>query len=340
MGIGGERKLLKMPTRQDTGIDLQIERMLSGDKLALAKVITIVENQSELTPAIMSKIYPHTGKSYQIGFTGPPGAGKSTLVDRIIPLFRERNYSLGIVAVDPSSPFSGGAVLGDRIRMQQHCLDDGVFIRSLGTRGDQGGLSRTTKGIIQLFDASGKDFVFIETVGVGQTELSVRDIADTTIVVLVPESGDAIQTMKAGLMEIADIFVVNKSDRDGAEAILTELRLMTHLGEKKGGWEIPILLTQASKDVGIAELFQQIERHRAFLQESKELSQVRIEQRQRELVEILVNEFERRLLDLAKKDYLGKYFEEMEKSGLSPYDVAAQIFRNKELLSWLFDKKR
>lgn len=325
---------------KDTEFDLQIERMISGDRLALARVITMVENQSELTPAIMSKIYPRTGKSYQIGITGPPGSGKSTLVDRLIPLFRERNYSLGIVAVDPSSPFSGGAVLGDRIRMQQHCLDDGVFIRSLGTRGDQGGLSRTTKGIVQLFDASGKDFVLIETVGVGQTELSVRGIADTTIVVLVPESGDAIQTMKAGLMEIADIFVVNKSDREGAEIILTELRLMTQLGEKKGDWEIPVLLTQANKGMGIAELFQQIERHRAFLQESKELAQSRIEQRRRELMEILVSEFERRLLDLAKEDCLGKYFEEVERADLSPYAAANQIFRRKELLSRLFKKNR
>ncbi|UCD86051.1 MAG: methylmalonyl Co-A mutase-associated GTPase MeaB, partial [Deltaproteobacteria bacterium] len=250
---------------KDAEIDLLIKKMLSGDKLALAKVITIVENQSELTPTVMSKIYPHTGRSYQIGFTGPPGAGKSTLVDRLIPLFRKENHSIGVIAVDPSSPFSGGAVLGDRIRMQQHCLDDAVFIRSLGTRGSQGGLSRTTKGIIQLFDASGKNYVLIETVGVGQTELSVKEIADTTIVVLVPESGDAIQTMKAGLMEIADIFVVNKSDREGAEAILTELRLMAHLSEKKGDWEIPILLTQANKDVGITELFQQIKKHRTFL---------------------------------------------------------------------------
>ncbi len=325
---------------KDTELNLQIERMISGDRLALARVITMVENQSELTPEIMSKIYPCTGKSYQIGITGPPGSGKSTLVDRLIPLFRERNYSLGVVAVDPSSPFSGGAVLGDRIRMQQHCLDDGVFIRSLGTRGDHGGLSRTTKGIVQLFDASGKDFVLIETVGVGQTELSVKEISDTTIVVLVPESGDAIQTMKAGLMEIADIFVVNKSDREGAETILTELKLMTQLGKNRGDWEIPVLLTQANKDIGITELFQQIERHRALLQESKELAQARIEQRRRELVEILVNEFERRLLDLAKEDCLGKYFEEVERADLSPYAAANQIFRKKELLSRLFKKNR
>ena len=224
--------------------------------------------------------------------------------------------------------------------MQQHCLDNGVFIRSLGTRGDQGGLSRTTKGIIQLFDASGRDFVLIETVGVGQTELSVKEIADTTVVVLVPESGDAIQTMKAGLMEIADIFVVNKSDREGAEIILTELRLMTQLGEKEGSWKAPVLLTQANKGNGIAELFQQIERHRAFLQESKELSQVRIEQRRRELVEILVDEFKRRLLELAKEDHLGKYFEEVGRADLSPYAAAAQIFRRKELLAGLLKKDR
>jgi LAO/AO transport system ATPase len=206
-----------------------VERMLKGDRLALARLITQVENRSPAVPAIMKTVYPRAGAAYVAGITGPPGAGKSTVVDRLTAHLRADGSTVGIVAVDPSSLFTGGAVLGDRIRMQGHALDPGVFIRSMATRGSLGGLARATGEVIKLLAAFGHDWVLVETVGVGQTELDIMKLADTTVVVLVPESGDAIQTMKAGLMEAADVFAVNKADRAGAPALMAELKFAAHL---------------------------------------------------------------------------------------------------------------
>ena len=187
-----------------------IDRMLSGDVLSLARLISIVERDNAEMPAVMKLVYAHLGKAYCIGITGPAGAGKSTIVDRLTAVLRQQGSTVGIICADPSSPFSGGAVLGDRIRMQQHYLDDGVFIRSMATRGSQGGLPRNTSNVIKLLSAFGKDYVLVETVGVGQTELDIMQNTDTTVVILTPEAGDTIQTMKAGLLEIADVFAVNK----------------------------------------------------------------------------------------------------------------------------------
>src|SRR5437899_12319171 len=248
-----------------------VERMRTGDRLALARLITHVENRTPAVPAIMKAIHGLAGDAFVIGIAGPPGAGKSTVVDRLVALLRARGQTVGVVAVDPSSPFTGGAVLGDRIRMQAHVLDTGVFIRSMATRGAVGGVARATGNVIKLLAAFGFPWVLIETVGVGQTELDIMKLADTTVVVLVPESGHAIQTVNEGLMEVADVFVVNKADRAGAPALMAELKFAVHLAYTSPGtvrdidWEIPVLAAEAQNDVGIAELLDAIARHRQAL---------------------------------------------------------------------------
>ncbi|MDY6912543.1 MAG: methylmalonyl Co-A mutase-associated GTPase MeaB, partial [Chloroflexota bacterium] len=203
-----------------------VERMLEGEQQPLSRLITLVEQESRDVPDILKTIHPHLGNAHSVGITGPPGAGKSTLVDKLTAIAREKTLSVGIIAADPTSHFSGGALLGDRIRLQQHYLDQEIFIRSMATRNSRGGLPAATRNVMKLLDAFGKDILFIETVGVGQTELDIAAASDTTIVILVPEAGDTIQTMKAGLMEIADIFVVNKADRPGADRLIAELESM------------------------------------------------------------------------------------------------------------------
>src|SRR5438477_4597792 len=273
-----------------------VQRMLDGDRLALARLITHVENRTAAVPAIMKAVHGRRRGGYVVGVTGPPGAGKSTVVDRLTAHLRAAGDTVGIVAVDPSSPFTGGAVLGDRIRMQAHALDPGVFIRSMATRGSLGGLARATGEVIKLLLAFGHDWVLVETVGVGQTELDIMKLADTTAVVLVPESGDAIQTMKAGLMEAADIFIVNKADRAGAPALMAELKFAAHLhyasptSPKDVDWEIPVLAAQAQADVGIAELLAEIRRHRDALTAAGALTARRERRRREELRSVLVEE--------------------------------------------------
>lgn len=285
-----------------------VDRMLAGDRLALARLITRVENRLPGVADIMRAVQPRLGRAHVLGVTGPPGAGKSTLVDRLTACLRAEGERVGIIAVDPSSPFTGGAVLGDRIRMQAHTLDENVFIRSMATRGSLGGLAAATGDVIKLMDAAGFPWVLIETVGVGQTELDIVKQADTTVVTLVPESGDSVQAMKAGLMEVADIFVVNKADRDGAHALMAELRFSVHLhysssvSPKDIDWEIPILAAQATNDVGVAELLAEIRRHRRVLEETGALEKRRRARRRADLRTLLTEEFAGRVMASVEGD--------------------------------------
>jgi LAO/AO transport system kinase len=308
-----------------------VERMLRGDRLALARLITHVENRTDAVPAIMKAVHARIAHAYVLGVTGPPGAGKSTVVDRLTALLRAEGQTVGIVAVDPSSPFTGGAVLGDRIRMQSHALDPGVFIRSMATRGSLGGLARATGEAVKLLSAFGHDWVLIETVGVGQTELDIMKIADTTVVVLVPESGDAIQTMKAGLMEAADIFVVNKADRAGAPALMAELKFAAHLHDssatsrKDVDWRIPVLALQAQAGVGVPELLAEVRRHRAALEASGAFVALRRERARLELEALLVDAFRSRVEQGLRAGEFRALFDDVVAGTRDPYSAAAAI---------------
>jgi len=241
------------------------ERALGGDRLALARAITLVENETAAGEAILAAAFPRTGQGLRIGITGPPGAGKSTLTARLARLYRDEGHAVAVVAVDPTSPFTGGALLGDRVRMWELAGDPGVFIRSMASRGSLGGLARTSGEVCDVLEACGFARILIETVGVGQSELEVAGAADTTLVVLVPESGDAVQALKAGLMEIGDVFAVNKADRDGAQQAAHALRSMIHLGAGRDGWEPPVVLTTAQDGTGLPELAATLARHLAHL---------------------------------------------------------------------------
>jgi LAO/AO transport system kinase len=250
----------------------------AGDRRALARAITLVENSDPLAYEVVKELYPETGGAYAVGVTGPPGVGKSTLIGALVRHVRAEERSVGVITVDPSSPFSHGALLGDRIRLADHFLDPEVFIRSMGTRGHQGGLSEATLQAMLVLDAGGKDLVFLETVGAGQSEVEVITIADTVVLVLMPGSGDSIQALKAGIMEIPDVIAINKMDHPAAKTMLNEVRSVLSL-DQESAWRPPIVLTEAARGENVAELWAKIEEHQAFLQEEGRLE----EQRRRNL---------------------------------------------------------
>jgi LAO/AO transport system kinase len=312
-----------------------VERMLAGDRVALAKLMSRAENEAADLPAVLARIAPRGGRAYTVGITGPPGAGKSTLVDRLVDKLRAAQATVGVIAVDPSSPFSGGAVLGDRIRMQSHCLDPEVFIRSLSTRGRRGGLARATRQMVRLLDAFGKDTILIETVGVGQTELDIMEVAQTVIVVLVPEAGDTIQVMKAGLLEIAHIFVVNKADREGAFRMKAELEQMLHL-RPAASWAVPVLLTEANRDQGIVELMEAIQAHRRHVAADGAAKHAAAEHRVREFFDVLSGALAGRL-ETRVPDAYAALLARVREGAQDPYGAAVELLADREGLRRLLD---
>lgn len=305
-----------------------VKRILGGDVRAAARLMSLVENGAAEAVSALQELYPHTGSAYIVGITGPPGSGKSTLTDKLIEELRRRGKTIGIVAVDPTSPFTGGAILADRIRMQRHSLDEGVFIRSMATRGHLGGLARATNDVVDVLDAAGKDYVLVETVGVGQDEVEVVRAAYTSVVVAVPGLGDGIQALKAGIMEIGDLFVVNKADRENAGRTVTELEMMLHLGAPKGDWAPRVLKTVATSGEGVPELCEAILAHQAYVTASAARDRKSRERSERILLELLRDVLTRRVLDrVAQNGSLDRLIDRIARRDLDPYSAVEEIVK-------------
>lgn len=319
-----------MAGRRDWTRETLVAGVRGGDRRALARAITLVENGDPLSYDVVADLYPHTGGAYAVGLTGPPGVGKSSLISSLVRHVREAGTTVGVVSVDPSSPFSEGALLGDRIRLTDHFLDPGVFIRSMGTRGHLGGLAEATLQALLVLDAAGKDLVLLETVGTGQSEVEVAGIADTVLLVLMPGSGDSVQALKAGIMEIPDVIAINKLDHAAAKTMLSEVRSILALspaaGQGSRAWQPPIVLTEAVRGENVPELWAEIARHRAFLEESGRLEERRRANLAREVFSVASGRAKRHLERAVADDpELRRLLDEVQRRELDPLSAVREI---------------
>jgi LAO/AO transport system kinase len=309
--------------RRDQPVAELVEQARAGQKRAVARLISLVEDASPQLREVSAALAPHAGGAHVVGITGAPGVGKSTTTSALVSAFRRTGARVGVLAVDPSSPFTGGALLGDRVRMGDHATDDGVYIRSMATRGHLGGLSWATPQAVRVLDAAGCDVVLVETVGVGQSEIDIVSSADTSVVLMAPGMGDGIQAAKAGILEIGDVFVVNKADRDGAQTTRRELRSMLSLGQRRDeAWKPPVLMTVASEGEGVEEVVEAVRAHHASLRESGELVRRRTERARREVEAIALVEVQRRLGSVGEDDALGGLADDVVAGRRDPYAAA------------------
>jgi GTPase len=316
--VGGRRSPADVPTL--------VERARDGDARAVARLISLVEDESSALREVMAGLAPYTGNAQIVGITGPPGVGKSTSTNALVKALRASGKRVGVLAVDPSSPFSGGALLGDRVRMQDHALDKEVYIRSMASRGHLGGLAWSTPQALRVLDAAGCDVVLIETVGVGQSEVEIAGLADTTLVLTAPGMGDGIQAAKAGILEIGDLFVVNKADRDGAEQVRRDLRNMIGLADRpEESWKPPIVLTVAQTGQGVDEVVEKIDEHRAWLESSGELERRRVRRARDEIEAIAVTALRRRWGNVHERTELDELAEQVADGKSDPYTAADSL---------------